>query len=148
MLEEIDFGLLNEVDHPCIGIGHFPVWWQRFQILISHHIISKIHRTVGLVVTRDRLHPVRWLRKPFSGFCCSKHNSLRIGKVMLSSNSSLHSNYIPGVYCKFPSLLCLQCVIIFETINRHIYFLFSTAKWQYLWCLSGKEAKISSKLIQ
>lgn len=56
---DTDIGLLNEVDHPRVRVGHLPVFGQRFQILISHHVISEVHGAIGLVVTWDGLHPIR-----------------------------------------------------------------------------------------
>lgn len=77
-----DICLLNEIDHPCVSVGHFPVFGQWFQILISHHIISKVHGAICLVITWNSLHPaVRWLRMHLSGFCnCWKQKSIN-GKV-------------------------------------------------------------------
>lgn len=58
---DTDVCLLNEVDHPRVSVGHFPVFGQWFQIFISRHIISKVQGAIRLVVTWYRLHPVRGL---------------------------------------------------------------------------------------
>lgn len=121
--KDTDMCLLNEVDHPRISVGHFPVFGERFQILVSHHIISKVHGTICLVVTWDSLYPIRRLRMPLSVFCYSNRTAWKVGKVTFSSNS-LKSNKMPNTYCKFPCLLCPHSAITFEKTNKHTDFLF------------------------
>lgn len=108
---DIDICLLNEVDHPSVGVGHLPVWGQWFQILIPHHVISKVHGAVCLVVTWDGLHPIRWLGRPLSVFY-SKQKSMRSGEIytlLKQPSSFLIKCQVLQISCCVP-----HSVVVFE----------------------------------
>lgn len=119
-----DPGLLDEVDHPRVRVGHLPVFGQGLQVLVSHHVISEVHGAVGLVVTRDSLHPIGWLRVPLSVFCSKQEGYEKQVSVYRLQPALCISNRMPHIHSPLPCLLCPHSAVRLEKTNRNILFFF------------------------